>query len=303
MALVGAYLDDQAAAMNAGAAYVFIKNTTWGQDAKIIAPDPQANANFGFSVALEASNNNSTAAISAWKYDSAPLTDLGSVYVFHDDGATWTLETQLLGQGTLGADHFGNSLGISGSALIVGAYRLDIPDPLVLDAGAAYIFRRNGILWGLDTVMGAAEPVEGDQFGFAVDISGDVGIVGVWEDDTDEGEDSGSVYLPQAVAAIDCNKNGTPDDCDILDGTSLDVNLNGIPDECEKPIGCVADIAPDGGDGEVNVDDLLVLIGSWDVCPAPPTACPADIAPPPTGDGTVNVDDLLALIAAWGPCP
>ena len=29
--------------------------------------------------------------------------------------------------------------------------------------------------------------------------------------------------------------------------------------------------------------------------------CPADIAPP-GGDGVVNVDDLLAVISNWGPC-
>ena len=34
----------------------------------------------------------------------------------------------------------------------------------------------------------------------------------------------------------------------------------------------------------------------------PPTPCPADIAPP-GGNGTVNVNDLLAVINAWGACP
>ncbi|MCH8146690.1 MAG: hypothetical protein IH987_01675 [Planctomycetes bacterium] len=31
----------------------------------------------------------------------------------------------------------------------------------------------------------------------------------------------------------DCNGNGIPDECDILDGTSNDCNGNGIPDECD----------------------------------------------------------------------
>jgi hypothetical protein len=31
--------------------------------------------------------------------------------------------------------------------------------------------------------------------------------------------------------------------------------------------------------------------------------CPADIAPAPNGDGLVNVQDLLAVIGAWGQCP
>jgi len=31
--------------------------------------------------------------------------------------------------------------------------------------------------------------------------------------------------------------------------------------------------------------------------------CTADIAPAPNGDGVVNVQDLLAVIGAWGQCP
>ena len=52
-------------------------------------------------------------------------------------------------------------------------------------------------------------------------------------------------------------------------------------------------------DGVVNVDDLLAVINAWGACPAPPQACPADIAPP-GGNGVVNVDDLLMVINNWG---
>src|SRR5205085_11181406 len=34
---------------------------------------------------------------------------------------------------------------------------------------------------------------------------------------------------------VDCNGNGSPDDCDIRMGTSLDENENGVPDECDSP--------------------------------------------------------------------
>lgn len=43
-----------------------------------------------------------------------------------------------------------------------------------------------------------------------------------------------------------------------------------------------------------------VLAGSGGISGAKP--CPADIAPYPGGDGVVNVDDLLAVINAWGDC-
>jgi hypothetical protein len=46
------------------------------------------------------------------------------------------------------------------------------------------------------------------------------------------------------------------------------------------------------GDGEVGVDDLLIVLGAWGTGPG------GDC----TGDGATNVNDLLALLAAWGPC-
>jgi hypothetical protein len=41
---------------------------------------------------------------------------------------------------------------------------------------------------------------------------------------------AGTVYL----GTNDCNHNGLPDGCDILNGTSTDCNGNGIPDDCEN---------------------------------------------------------------------
>jgi hypothetical protein len=46
------------------------------------------------------------------------------------------------------------------------------------------------------------------------------------------------------------------------------------------------------GDGSVDVDDLLAVIGAWGSCPPP---CPADV----NDDGTVDVDDLLLVIGNW----
>ena len=62
---------------------------------------------------------------------------------------------------------------------------------------------------------------------------------------------------------------------------------------------CPADIAPKaiGGDGTVNVSDLLAVISAWGGA-----GSMSDIAPP-CGNGTVNVEDLLAVIGHWGACP
>ena len=59
---------------------------------------------------------------------------------------------------------------------------------------------------------------------------------------------------------------------------------------------CFADIEPAGGDGMVDVQDLVQVIAQW----GSPGGI-GDIAPP-GGDGLVNVVDLLAVIAACGMC-
>jgi hypothetical protein len=55
---------------------------------------------------------------------------------------------------------------------------------------------------------------------------------------------------------------------------------------------CPADIT---GDGSVDVDDLLAVLGAWGAVGA---GLPADV----TADGAVDIDDLLAVIGAWGAC-
>jgi len=67
-----------------------------------------------------------------------------------------------------------------------------------------------------------------------------------------------------------------------------------------QPQTCPPDIAPVGGDGTVNVSDLLAVISAWGPCPATPE-CPADLAPK-GGNEIINVEDLLAVTAAWGDC-
>jgi len=59
---------------------------------------------------------------------------------------------------------------------------------------------------------------------------------------------------------------------------------------------CDADI---NNDQQVNIGDLLGVLGEWGECPEPPASCPADI----DGTGSVDVNDLLTVLSGWGPCP
>lgn len=61
--------------------------------------------------------------------------------------------------------------------------------------------------------------------------------------------------------------------------------------DCSAPV-CPADIF--GADGQVNIDDLLLVINNWGAV----GSNPADA----TGNNVVDIDDLLVVINGWGPC-
>jgi len=60
-------------------------------------------------------------------------------------------------------------------------------------------------------------------------------------------------------------------------------------------IPCPADF---DNSGDVGVNDLLFLLGTWGDCPKKGD-CPADF----DNTGDVGVNDLLVLLGVWGSCP
>lgn len=88
----------------------------------------------------------------------------------------------------------------------------------------------------------------------------------------------------------------------VADNISIGLGAN----PCDSLLlSCRADVEPPGGDGVVNIDDLLSVVGTWAQTQVPPGTGPrprGDCDPPPNGDCAVNIDDLLAVIATWGPC-
>ena len=89
-------------------------------------------------------------------------------------------------------DVFGNGfVSISGDTAVVGAY---LNDDAGTDSGSAYVFVRNGTSWTQQAKLTASDAAAGDQFGFAVSISGDTAVVGAFGND-DAGSNSGSAYV------------------------------------------------------------------------------------------------------------
>ena len=204
--VVGAKWEDSAAtgingdqndnsAQGAGAAYVFVRDgTTWEQQAYLKASNTDADDNFGYPVAV----SNDTIVVGAWPEDSAATgvngdqnnnsaVDAGAAYVFVRDGTTWTQQAYLKASNTDAYDGFGGSVAVSNDTIVVSANLEDSAATGVngdqnnnsaVDAGAAYVFVRDGTTWTQQAYLKASNTDAYDGFGESVAVSDDTIVVG-----------------------------------------------------------------------------------------------------------------------------
>ena len=218
-AVVGAWGADHEGTTT-GAAYVYRKDDNgtpfnasddfWVEEDKLTALDAMAGDLFGWSVSISKNR-----AIVGARFHVVTSRS-GAAYVFRlDDNDTltdptddfWVQDARLTPMDAARSDDFGMSVSISGDLAIVGASNdddacVDEPDP-DCNSGSAYVFRHddNGTpldpgddFWVEEDKLTASDAAPGDQFGFAVSISGNRVVVGAWHDDN-AGTDSGSAYV------------------------------------------------------------------------------------------------------------
>ena len=175
----------------AGAAYIFTRSgSTWAEQAKIQASDPEDYATFGYMVSI--SDDGNTVVTGA--YASGTDND-GAAYIFTRSGSTWSQQAKIQASDKEFSDWFGWSSSISGdgNTVIVGAVFEDTGGG---NAGAAYIFTRSGSAWTQQAKIQASDIEAGDEFGRSVSISGDgnTAIVGAEYEDTG-GTTAGAAYI------------------------------------------------------------------------------------------------------------
>lgn len=185
-ALVGAPFDDDGG-NSTGSAYVYRRvSGTWQQIAKLNAPNPRSQDNFGRSVAL----SGSTALIGAHLDDDLGL-DSGAAYVFREVAGEWVMVSKLKAADAGSTDLFGYSVALSGNTAVIGAIQDDVG---VTNSGSAYVFREIGGAWQQVQKLTASDGGNNDWFGSSVAIRGSTMIVGAYSDDN-VGTDSGSAYI------------------------------------------------------------------------------------------------------------
>ena len=96
------------------------------------------------------------------------------VHVFRWDGTEWLHEAMLSPEDG-GWLPFGSKVGVAGDFVVAGSY---MDSTFGDDAGAAYIFRREGTEWVQDAKLFASDPHDDQEFGCAVAMDGDVIVIG-----------------------------------------------------------------------------------------------------------------------------
>jgi hypothetical protein len=185
--IIGAENDDEKG-YRSGSAYVFEREgTNWVQQAKLVASDGVEYGYFGSAVSL----SDDTALIAARGYDPDVGSSSGSAYVFVRQGTTWTQQAKLLTDDGAGVD-LGSSLSISGDTAVVGARRHDN------NAGAAYVFVRQGTHWVQQARLTAGSGQAGEQFGRCMALAGDTLVVGATSESAYVFVRQGTTWVQQA---------------------------------------------------------------------------------------------------------
>ena len=180
--------------LGAGSAYLFEPDLQgdWSQVAQLFASDAAEDDQFGRAVVLDGSR----ALVAAPFDDVGGMQDAGSVYIFERDGAgSWIERAQLTAPTPEINARFGSSLALRGDRALIGAEVADSPG--AIDSGSATIFERDsGGVWNAVATLFPDVPNDGDRFGSAVALLGDLAWVAAERDDDPSiGTDSGSVFI------------------------------------------------------------------------------------------------------------
>lgn len=153
---------------------------------QLVAHDGVAGDGFGEDVAI----SGDLAIVGAGDEDKG-VNGAGSAYVYRFAGGAWTFEQKLTRPTPDSNYHFGQAVAIDGDIAVCG---VPDDDDFASKAGSVDVFRHNGASWVHEQRLSASDQADSDRFGFAVDISGSVIVVGAKFDD-DTQSNSGSAYV------------------------------------------------------------------------------------------------------------
>ena len=211
------------AASWAGAVYVFVRTAgTWNQQAYLKASNTEADDQFGRSVGVSgntivvgAIGEGSDAIGVDGSQNNNRTSEAGAAYVFVRTDDNWNQQAYLKASNTDSNDHFGRSVSVSGDMVVIGASAEDSiasgidgdqADNASTDAGAAYLFARDGDIWHQQSYLKASNSSIFTYFGFSVAISEATVVVGAYGERSNatgiNGDQSNSSVIAAGAAYV-----------------------------------------------------------------------------------------------------
>jgi len=306
----GSRLAVGATGYNAGQGGVFIfenDGSQWTQTAIIEADqDTFDAAAFGQSVSL----SGDTLAVAA-PFDQRPLLFSGAVHMYEHVGNSWVLDTVIAPDDLEILDAFGSGgVVLEGNILAVGGLNHDHGS----FTGEVRIFVSDGAAWNQTQVLVPSSPLPGEIFGFDIDMSGDVLIVGSkdyaiarvfrntngsWVEEAELLDGTAGAF--ETRVSIDNNRalatqgNSQPVAEFIFDGGMWTLNRLLEPSDAwsiQSPDIAMFDriaVVPDNRDDDQGVDEGAAYVFDLDL------VCPADM----DGDQDIDSNDFFAFLDAF----
>jgi FG-GAP repeat/Abnormal spindle-like microcephaly-assoc'd, ASPM-SPD-2-Hydin len=185
--VVGADTHQVGSNFGQGAAYVFVHSgTTWSQQAELTASDGEFEDYFGSSVAVSGSR---VVVGAPWHHPIGSNLAPGAVYVFVQNGTTWSQQAELTASDGGEEDHFGWSVAVSGTTVVVSSPFAN------QNQGLVYVFVHSGTTWSQQAELTASDGGVDDEFGESVALDGSTVVVGAHSHKVGSNTEPGPAYV------------------------------------------------------------------------------------------------------------
>lgn len=173
---------------NRGVVYHYLRsNGSFALLNEIVAADGASGDRFGFAMALAGD----TLVVGAPGANVADVADAGAAYVFVRSGNTWAQQAKLTaGSLVTSTPNFGTSVAIDGDTILVSS-----PLGGTQDQGLVFVFVRSGGTWTQQATLSGFDSANGDLFGQAVALRGNLAVIGSPGDDIGAAANRGSIRL------------------------------------------------------------------------------------------------------------
>jgi hypothetical protein len=187
--LGGAPGDEDPNGRESGTVYVFDPSGSgWDRNGRIVPETGGKDHRFGAAVAADGNR-----AVVGAPHHATDDRAGGAAYVFERAGEDWVQAARLVASDGDSDDRFGYSVAIAGDVVLVGAPHDEDPNGML--SGSAYVFSPREGSWRQITKLSHRYGSPEDLFGWSVDLTPEVGLIGTPREDLTPGHSAGSAIV------------------------------------------------------------------------------------------------------------